>query len=179
MNLLVGRSNLRTPFRDLLSNFSSQSSLQSPGPTTNDSQDSLNSQRLQHHGEFEPSDLHLRRQAFTRPMFSPQPTVRNEEGSLRRSPSPKTRVVSPVKGKILRKSSSSSRFKADSSLETKERSQSASPVPTELTTNIRPSQSHSSLRRNSIDQAGKKYVEATECSKKKFKFHFMGHSTHH
>ena len=179
LNIFAGGSNLRTPCRDLLSNFSSQSSLQSPGPTSHHSQDSLNLQlRSQHHGDSQESDLQLRRQTFSRPMFSPLPSLRNEEGTVRRSPSPISRAAlgSPVKSKILRKSSSSSRFRADSPLETTERSQSASPLPSDTASNLRPSQSHSSLRRNSTDQELKK---SAEFSKKKFSFHFMGHSTHH
>ena len=152
----AGRSNLRTPCRDLLSTFSSQSSLQS--------QDSGHHKR----SLAQPEDV----QSLTRPVFTSQPNMKNEEAAAGRSPSPKVRAAS----KILHKSSSSSRVRTNSPWDTTERSQSASPLASTSQRKLKSSQSHSSLRRNSVDQQQKK---EGGISKKRFGFHFMGHSTNH
>ena len=152
----AGRSNLRTPCRDLLSTFSSQSSLQS--------QDSGHHKR----SLAQPEEI----QSLTRPVFTSQPNMKDEEAAAGRSSSPKVRAAS----KILHKSSSSSRVRTNSPWDTTERSQSASPLASTSQRKLKSSQSHSSLRRNSVDQQQKK---EGGISKKRFGFHFMGHSTNH
>ena len=163
----AGRSNLRTPCRDLLSTFSSQSSLQS--------QDSGHHKRSLAQPEEIQSDCQARR-PLTRPVFTSQPNMKDEEAAAGRSSSPKVRAGSPAASTILHKSSSSSRVRTNSPWDTTERSQSASPLASTSQRKLKSSQSHSSLRRNSVDQQQKK---EGGISKKRFGFHFMGHSTNH
>ena len=205
-----GRSNLRTPCRDLLSTFSSQSSLPSPGQDPAGKQKVFGSTgslqstsglrrselfRSQPDGSSEESDQQSRRQApanrqfgsqlrdqkqiqSASPVFTSQ-TIK-DDGPTRRSPSPIKWVISPVKSKLLRKSSSSLKFRANSPpWETSQRSKSTSPLMVSGENyggKLKTSPSHCSLRRNST-AGGQKKASNGNGTKKKLGFHFMGHST--